>query len=162
MNGEKQRYARRAAYAIRHAIGFRQGHGRWPDADTLSVKVRRLGVTETFHVNFDYVKQWRVRRAVTAMETGEQCPTCGNDYDPTHPCRCRGRWLDLPDEERAKRRCTTNGCGGSPVARFEAGNIGSDYCIECADRVERMRVRSAESNREIDELERIFGAIEDR
>ena len=22
------------------------------------------------------------------LEAGEQCPTCGNDFDPMHPCRC--------------------------------------------------------------------------
>jgi hypothetical protein len=22
------------------------------------------------------------------MQTGEQCPGCGNDYDPMHPCKC--------------------------------------------------------------------------
>lgn len=24
------------------------------------------------------------------MEHGEQCQKCGNDFDPMHPCRCRG------------------------------------------------------------------------
>jgi hypothetical protein len=69
------------------------------------------------------------------------------------------RWFDIPVEHRADRRCVTKGCDAQPVARFEASGVGSDYCAECADRIERMRIRSAETNREIDDLERTFGAI---
>lgn len=38
-----------------------------PDQDAVDVKVRALGgdKIETFHINFDYVKQWYVRRAET-------------------------------------------------------------------------------------------------
>lgn len=70
----------------------------------------------------------------------------------------RPMWETLmPDEQHG--RCTTMGCNGRPHARLIAGGVGSDYCVDCAPRIERMRLRSIETNREIDELEGIFGVI---
>lgn len=65
-------------------------------------------------------------------------------------------WRDIPTEFRANRRCATEGCREMPVAHFEHGDVGSDYCSDCADRIERMRIRAEESNRQIDELEAAF------
>ena len=69
-------------------------------------------------------------------------------------------WMPLRLGERMTRLCASKECGRLPDFHFEHGGVGSDYCTECAQRIERMRIKSAETNREIDELERLFGAIE--
>lgn len=70
------------------------------------------------------------------------------------------RWEQLTADLGEDRRCATVNCGTPPLVRFVAGGVGSLYCAPCARRVERMRVRSIESNRQIDELEAEFGKIE--
>lgn len=69
-------------------------------------------------------------------------------------------WEQLTVDLSEDRACATMNCDGVPVVRFLAGGVGSDYCAPCARRIERMRVRSIESNRQIDELEAEFGKIE--
>jgi hypothetical protein len=69
-------------------------------------------------------------------------------------------WTKLPRYEQ-RGECASLGCGEPPAVSFEAGNVVSVYCPECARRIERLRARSVESNREIDELEAIFGGIGD-
>lgn len=69
-------------------------------------------------------------------------------------------WEQLTAEECEDGRCTSERCDNPPLVRFIAGGVGSNYCAPCSRRIERMRIRSIESNREIDELERIFGAVE--
>lgn len=66
-------------------------------------------------------------------------------------------WFDIPTEHRANRQCATKACARQPIAHFEHGGVGSDYCAECADRIECMRIKSADTNREMDELERALG-----
>lgn len=69
-------------------------------------------------------------------------------------------WEQLTADESEDSRCATMSCDNPPLVRFTAGGVGSNYCAPCARRVERMRVRSIESNRQIDELEAEFGKIE--
>lgn len=69
-------------------------------------------------------------------------------------------WTALPTYEQTSGECASLDCHERPAVAFEAGNVVSVYCPDCARRIERMRDRAAESNREIDELERIFGAVE--
>jgi hypothetical protein len=71
-------------------------------------------------------------------------------------------WTSIPPALGFKRRCASKDCDRYPVAHFEHSGVGSDYCLPCSQRIERMRIKSTETNREIDELERVFGAIEDR
>jgi hypothetical protein len=33
------------------------------------------------------------------MQIGEQCQKCGNDFDPLHPCKCRGMGDQLCEHE---------------------------------------------------------------
>lgn len=68
-------------------------------------------------------------------------------------------WEQLTADLSEARECASMNCNGVPVVRFEAGGVGSDYCAPCARRIERMRVRSIESNRQIDDLEAVFGTI---
>ena len=69
-------------------------------------------------------------------------------------------WEQLEADVADDARCTSMQCSNVPVVRFVAGGVGSLYCAPCARRIERMRIRSIESNREIDELEAVFGKIE--
>lgn len=69
-------------------------------------------------------------------------------------------WSELPSYEQAKGACSSFNCVEHPVVAFEKDGVVSVYCADCATRIERMRVRSIESNREIDELESAFGKIE--
>lgn len=66
-------------------------------------------------------------------------------------------WEQLTAEESEGGRCASMNCGSEPLVRFIAGGVGSTYCAPCARRVERMRIRSIETNRQIDELEAEFG-----
>ena len=68
-------------------------------------------------------------------------------------------WEQLTADLSEDRECATMNCDGVPVVRFTAGGVGSPYCAPCARRIERMRVRSIESNKQIDDLESVFGAI---
>lgn len=70
-------------------------------------------------------------------------------------------WRELPKYEQ-RGECASADCRDAPAVAFEAGNVVSVYCPECARKIERMRASSAESNRQIDELESIFGPIETR
>lgn len=67
------------------------------------------------------------------------------------------RWFELTGDERITQRCATARCGGQPTLRLESGGTGSNYCSGCAVQIARMEYRARESNREIDELEKIFG-----
>lgn len=69
-------------------------------------------------------------------------------------------WEQLTADESDGNTCATQDCDGHPLVRFIAGGVGSLYCAPCARRVERMRIRSIESNRQIDMLEAEFGKIE--
>lgn len=44
-------------------------------------------------------------------------------------------WFDLKGDARLGR-CTTEGCGGQPTSRLEAGGVGSDYCSGCREKIE--------------------------
>lgn len=68
-------------------------------------------------------------------------------------------WQQLPPETMEGRECASANCDGVPVVNFTAGDVGSDYCAACAWKIEHMRVQSAASNREIDELENTFGQV---
>jgi hypothetical protein len=46
-------------------------------------------------------------------------------------------WFDLRGDARLGR-CTTEGCGGQPTSRLEAGGVGSDYCSGCRAAIERL------------------------
>ena len=39
-------------------------------------------------------------------------------------------WFKLTGDERLKQ-CATEGCGGQPAWRLEAGGVGSNYCSGC-------------------------------
>lgn len=39
-------------------------------------------------------------------------------------------WFALKGDERLGR-CATEGCGGQPIYRLEAGGVGSNYCSGC-------------------------------
>ena len=67
-------------------------------------------------------------------------------------------WTALPMYER-RGQCATQNCTNTPAVAFDVGDVVSPYCPECARKIERMRTRVAESNREIDELEAAFGAL---
>ena len=47
-------------------------------------------------------------------------------------------WFDIPTEHRSERYCASDGCGKEAVARFEAGGVGSDYCVECVTKIDAM------------------------
>jgi hypothetical protein len=44
-------------------------------------------------------------------------------------------WFNLTGDERLGR-CATEGCGGQPTFRLEAGGIGSNYCSGCREQIE--------------------------
>lgn len=67
-------------------------------------------------------------------------------------------WEQLTADE-GEGECATMDCANPPLVRFVTGGIGSNYCAPCARRIERMRIRSIETNREIDELEAEFGKM---
>lgn len=70
-----------------------------------------------------------------------------------------GAWRALSERDRKRFMCASTNCDEMAVVHFEAEGVGSYYCPECARRIERLRVRSAETNREIDELEAAFGGL---
>lgn len=39
-------------------------------------------------------------------------------------------WFGLKGDARLGR-CATEGCGGQPTSRLEAGGVGSNYCSGC-------------------------------
>ena len=43
-------------------------------------------------------------------------------------------WFGLKGDERLKQ-CASEGCGGQPTWRLEAGGVGSDYCSGCKDKI---------------------------
>lgn len=61
------------------------------------------------------------------------------------------QWFDIPTEFRAERRCASDGCSGVPVARFEAWGVGSDYCAECVEQIEKVAERASAPDAAIDE-----------
>lgn len=56
-------------------------------------------------------------------------------------------WFDLKGDAR-HGRCASEGCGGQPTWRLEAGGVGSNYCSGCKDRMEKP-IQSPEERREI-------------
>lgn len=70
-------------------------------------------------------------------------------------------WTPLPAYEQ-RGECASLDCDEVPAVAFEAGQVVSVYCPDCARRIERMRVRGAEIDRQIDELEEQYGAFEPR
>lgn len=46
-------------------------------------------------------------------------------------------WFELRGDARLGR-CATDGCGGQPTLRLEAGGIGSDYCSGCAFKIKQL------------------------
>ena len=46
-------------------------------------------------------------------------------------------WFELKGDARLGR-CTTEGCGGQPTSRLEAGGVGSNYCSGCRTAIERL------------------------
>ena len=59
------------------------------------------------------------------MEAGEQCPTCGNDFDPMHPCQCRGVQPEIEAllREAQSVRSGAQLVGATARAHHEAGKI---------------------------------------
>lgn len=51
-------------------------------------------------------------------------------------------WFKLRGDARLGR-CTTDGCGGQPSDRLEAGGVGSDYCSGCREEIERAELDRA-------------------
>lgn len=49
-------------------------------------------------------------------------------------------WFPLKGDARLTRRCATEGCGGQPTWRLEAGGVGSDYCPGCKAKIEMLRI----------------------
>jgi hypothetical protein len=47
-------------------------------------------------------------------------------------------WFELNGDSRLGR-CTSEGCGGQPTWRLEAGGVGSDYCSGCKEIIDRRR-----------------------
>jgi hypothetical protein len=45
-----------------------------------------------------------------------------------------GQWFDLSGDARPGS-CATEGCGGQPTMRLEAGGVGSNYCSGCAAKI---------------------------
>lgn len=43
-------------------------------------------------------------------------------------------WFELRGDARLGR-CATEGCGGQPTWRLEAGGVGSDYCSGCREKI---------------------------
>lgn len=43
-------------------------------------------------------------------------------------------WFKLLGDARLDR-CATDGCGGQPTWRLEAGGIGSNYCYGCKEKI---------------------------
>jgi hypothetical protein len=46
-------------------------------------------------------------------------------------------WFKLNGDARLGR-CATEGCGGQPTSRLEAGGVGSNYCSGCRANIERL------------------------
>lgn len=44
-------------------------------------------------------------------------------------------WFRLRGDARLGR-CTSEGCGGQPMWRLEAGGVGSDYCSGCRQQID--------------------------
>jgi hypothetical protein len=44
-------------------------------------------------------------------------------------------WTPLKLGQCMNRHCASEGCGQQPTERFESGDVGSDYCAECADKI---------------------------
>jgi hypothetical protein len=44
-------------------------------------------------------------------------------------------WFDLKGDDRLGR-CASEGCGGQPTFRLEAGGVGSNYCGGCRAKIE--------------------------
>lgn len=44
-------------------------------------------------------------------------------------------WFKLSGDERLGR-CASEGCGGQPTSRLEAGGVGSNYCSGCRAKIE--------------------------
>lgn len=44
-------------------------------------------------------------------------------------------WFRLTGDERLGA-CASDGCGGQPTWRLEAGGIGSNYCSGCKEKIE--------------------------
>lgn len=61
-------------------------------------------------------------------------------------------WFDLKGDTRLGA-CATEGCGGQPTSRLEAGGVGSNYCSGCRSNIERFSsmcaMEPAEAAREI-------------
>lgn len=46
-------------------------------------------------------------------------------------------WFELRGDARLGR-CATDGCGGQPTLRLEAGGVGSNYCSGCAFKIKQL------------------------
>lgn len=46
-------------------------------------------------------------------------------------------WFELTGDQRITEICATEGCGGQPTWRLEAGGIGSNYCSGCKAKIEQ-------------------------
>lgn len=44
-------------------------------------------------------------------------------------------WFALKGDERLGQ-CVSDGCGGQPTWRMEAGGVGSNYCSGCKEKIE--------------------------
>lgn len=64
-------------------------------------------------------------------------------------------WFELRGDERLGR-CTSDGCGGQPTSRLEAGGIGSNFCSGCRAAIERLQSRQKE---DLSEQRRIVSSV---
>lgn len=44
-------------------------------------------------------------------------------------------WFERKGDARLER-CDSEGCGGAPIWRLEAGGVGSNYCSGCKEKIE--------------------------
>lgn len=72
--------------------------------------------------------------------------------------RVKGQWFDLTGDARLGR-CATEGCGGQPTARLEAGGVGSNYCSGCAASIRALTERQGEAHPDDIAVDRFAGAM---
>lgn len=68
----------------------------------------------------------------------DNCDTCAQWWKDNPPPGSSSRidWRQIPDG--VDRECATDGCGRIAAYEFEAGGVGSSYCIHCTVGIERV------------------------
>lgn len=52
-------------------------------------------------------------------------------------------WFDLMGDDLHTLSCATEDCEQQPTTRFEAGEVGSNYCPACASKIKAQLVHDA-------------------